>query len=207
MREEDYSGKLIVFEGPDGSGTTTQAKKLSEEIDAYYTAEHTDRIHGRKFLIGEKVEEMISSENYSAEAIALGFAADRMVHLEEEVIPRLEKGDTVIMDRYYHSSLTYQPTLGADFEWVMELNKAAVKPDLTIILDVEADIGMERLGERGPDNNIFEELDFQQEVVARYRKLPDRMDEDIVLIDGSESISRVRRKVKDTIIEHLGSDL
>lgn len=182
-----------MIEGPDGAGTTTQSKKLAEKMDVYRTCEPA----GNK--IGEKVGEMISSDDYSAEAIALSFAADRMVHLEEEVIPRLEKGETVVCDRYYHSSLVYQPVLGADFDWVKDLNRYALKPDLTVVLDVSADTGMERVDERGHDDNIFEQLSFQEKVVVRYRELSKRLDEDIEVVDSSKSREEVFSDILDLV--------
>lgn len=193
MREKEFPGTFIVIEGADGAGTTTQSKKLAKELDAYWTYEPT----GNK--IGEKVDEMISSDDYSAEAIALGFAADRMVHLEEEVVPRLKKGETVVCDRYYHSSLVYQPVLGADFDRVKDLNRYALKPDLTVVLDVPADTGMERVDERGHDGNIFEELSFQQKVVVKYRELSNRLDEDIELVDSSRSREEVFSDILDLV--------
>lgn len=190
VKSNDYPGTFIVVEGADGAGTTTQAKKLAEELNAYYTYEPA----GNK--IGKKVDEMISGDKHSAESIALGFAADRMVHLEEEVIPRLKKGDTVVSDRYYHSSMVYQPTAGVDRSWIEKLNQNAVKPDITFLLDVSADTGMKRVDERGRDGNIFEELDFQQEVVKRYRDLQDQLDEKIIFIDASKSKEEVLRSLK-----------
>lgn len=196
MKENSYPGTLIVVEGPDGAGTTTQSKKLAEELDAYWTCEPTDD------SIGVKVDEMISSDDYSAESIALGFAADRMVHLEEEVIPRLENGETVVCDRYYHSSMVYQPVLGADFDWVKELNENALKPDLTVLLDVSADIGMNRVDDRGRDGNIFEELSIQEKVVVRYRELPNKLDENIEQLDASNS----KEKVFSELLESVNSN-
>lgn len=193
MRENPYPGTFIVVEGADGAGTTTQSKKLAEEIDAYWTYEPT----GNK--IGRKVDELISSEDYSPETVALGFAADRMVHLEEEIIPRLEKGETVVCDRYYHSSIVYQPTMGAEQSWVETLNKAVLKPDKTFILDISADEGMERVENRGRDGNIFEKLNFQQEVVLRYKQLHSRLEEETIIIDGSRS----KKKVFDSIKNNL----
>ncbi len=203
MRSQDFPGTFIVVEGADGAGTTTQAERLAEELGAYYTAEHGDR-REEATKIGEKVEEMISSDSYSAEAIALAFAADRMVHLEEVVIPKLEKGKTVVSDRYYHSSLVYQPALGADFDWVMDVNRFAVVPDFTIVLDVSAETGMSRIDSRGSDGNIFEEMSFQEEVVERYRGLPDQLDEDVVLVDGSGSKEEVFQGVLDKVRGGLG---
>jgi dTMP kinase len=193
VREEDYPGRFIVVEGADGAGTTTQSEKLAEELDAHYTAEPTDN------RIGEKVEELISKDGRSAATVALAFAADRMVHLEEEVIPKLEEGETVVCDRYYHSSLVYQPTLGAEFDWVKELNRAALKPDVTFILDISAEVGMERVDERGRDENIFEKLSFQQEVVERYKKLPKKLEERIEIVDGSRPKDEVYRSIKNKL--------
>lgn len=182
-----------MVEGADGAGTTTQSKRLAESLDAYWTHEPAGN------QVGEKVDEMISSDEYSPESIALGFAADRMVHLEEEIIPRLEEGQTVVCDRYYHSSLVYQPVLGADFEWVKELNRKALRPDFAVILDVSAEIGMERVDDRGRDGNIFESLDFQEKIVVRYRDLIAELDESISLIDASQSRDEVFSDIKDNL--------
>lgn len=182
-----------MVEGPDGAGTTTQSKKLAEKLDAYWTCEPADN------SIGKKVDEMISGKDYSPEAVVLAFAADRKVHLEEEVIPRLEEGETVICDRYYHSSLVYQPVLGADYSWVKKLNRDAVRPDKTFILDVKAETGMERVNKRGHDGNIFENLSFQQKAVLKYRGLDEKLDEDIELVDASEPKKKVFEKINSVL--------
>jgi len=190
VKEEDYSGNFIVVEGSDGAGTTTQAKKLAEELNAYYTFQPADN------KIGEKVDELISSDNYSPEAIALAFAADRMVHLEEEIIPRLKNGETVICDRYYHSSICYQSAMGLEEEWIKILNKYALTPDITFILSVKASTGMKRVKNRGEDDNIFENLSFQEEVIERYSRLDEDLDEEIIFIDSSKSLDKVFSDIK-----------
>ncbi|MFB6204868.1 MAG: dTMP kinase [Candidatus Nanohaloarchaea archaeon] len=197
MREESYPGTFIVVEGADGAGTTTQAERLAEEMDVFYTAEPAEN------LVGEKVDEMISSGDYSPQAVALAFAADRMVHLEEEILPRLKEGETVVCDRYYHSSLVYQTVLGAERDWVEQLNRAAIRPDLTVVLDVSAETGMDRVEKRGTDGNIFENLDFQEEVVLRYRRLEDELEEDIEVIDGSPSRDRVFSRLYSVVKEEI----
>ncbi|MFB6203627.1 MAG: dTMP kinase [Candidatus Nanohaloarchaea archaeon] len=185
MREEEFPGRFIVFEGPDGSGTTTQSRRTAEELDAYWTAEPTSG------EIGRKVDKMISEGESSAESIALAFAADRMVHLEEEILPRLRDGETVVCDRYYHSSLVYQPLLGAERDWVRELNSEAIKPDITVFLNVRARTGMRRVRDRGEDGNIFEDLDFQEKVAVSYRELGERLEEDIEMVDASGTVEEV----------------
>lgn len=194
MKEQEFEGTFIVIEGADGAGTTTQSKKLAEKLDAEWTFEPTDD------RIGVKVDEMISGNDHSPETIALGFAADRMVHLEEEIVPRLKKGETVVSDRYYHSSLVYQPVMGANREWVEKMNKEALKPDLTVILDVSAEVGMERVNDRGQDGNIFEELSFQEKVVKRYRELED---ESTIIVDASKPKEEVFQEIKIHVEERL----
>lgn len=196
MKKHKQPGKFIVIEGADGAGTTTMSKKLAEELEAQWTCEPTDK------TIGEKVDEIISSDGYSPEATALAFASDRMVHLEERVLPWLEKGQVVVSDRYYHSSLVYQPVMGADPDWVKQVNQDALIPDLTVILDISAEIGMERVGERGHDGNVFEELDFQEKVVRKYREFDER--EDVVVIDASRSKEEVFQDVLEAVKQKLG---
>ncbi len=193
MRQKDYSGKFIVVEGIDGAGTTTQAKKLAEYMGAHYTFEPADN------EVGKKIDELISSNDYSPETIALAFAADRMVHLEEEVIPRLKKGETVVCDRYYHSSLCYQPAMGLSLDWVKVLNKNALTPDKTIVLSLAASEGMNRVEQRGKDDNIFEELSFQERVEKRYESLGDNLEEDIIFIDSSQPQDKVFEDIRKEI--------
>lgn len=193
MRQQELPGTFVVIEGPDGSGTTTQAKRLVEELEAEYRFEPTE------MPIGEEVDRLISEKGHDPETVALAFAADRMVHVEETLVPLLEEGKTVVCDRYYHSSLVYQPAMGLEFEWVEELNRAALEPDLTYILDVSGDTAMERVEGRGRDGNVFENLDFQQEVAERYASLPDRLDESIEKVDAE----RTKDKVFETIMEAL----
>lgn len=181
------------MEGADGSGTTTQSEKLAEELGAYWTFEPADN------SVGKKVDELISDDDYDPETVALGFAADRMIHLEEEIIPRLEDGETVVCDRYYHSSLVYQPVMGAEYEWVRQLNRDALKPDLTFILDVSADTGMSRVDSRGKDGNVFEELSFQEKVVKRYRELDGKLEEQIEVVNASGSIEDVFEEIISAI--------
>ncbi|PSG98789.1 MAG: dTMP kinase [Nanohaloarchaea archaeon SW_7_43_1] len=194
VKERDYPGTFIVVEGADGAGTTTQSKKLAEKLEAEWTFEPTDK------RIGVKVDEMISSEDHSPETVALGFAADRMAHLEDRVIPWLKEGKTVVSDRYYHSSLVYQPVMGADREWIDGLNKETLKPDLTFILDISAEIGMERVDERGRDGNIFEDLSFQEKVVKRYRRLEN---ESTILVDASNSEEEVFKEINSRVEQNI----
>ena len=117
-------GCLIAIEGIDGSGKTTIAKKIVEwlnkrNIKALYTSEPTRSPIG--LLIKDKI---ISAEKrQDARIEALLFAADRLWHVIDEILPSLNKNIIVVTDRYYFSSIAYQGALGAPISWIKELNK------------------------------------------------------------------------------------
>jgi hypothetical protein len=127
-----HPGALIVVEGIDGAGSTTQSNMLlqwlqSVDIPATFTFEPSTGAIGtvvRRHL-GRHVE------LGGPEAEALAFAADRMDHVVSEVVPALAGGTTVVTDRYYLSSLAYQ-ALNCDPAWLREINRYALRPDLTV---------------------------------------------------------------------------
>jgi dTMP kinase len=197
-------GKFIVIEGIDGAGTTTQAKLLSEWISSrgrqcLLTSEPTQGPVGlllRQILSGK----MPVPDN---DAIALLFAADRIDHLDREVLPALKAGSDVVSDRYYHSSFTYQ-SLQGDLEWIRELNSRARAPDVTYILDLPAEQAAKRRRDQRTSEEIYEKDATQQKLEEAYRRLPSWMqDEVIVLMDGSEEIQAVHRAIITDLQDRL----
>jgi dTMP kinase len=165
--------RLIVIEGLDGAGTTTQARRLVEHLTAHGTPAHGTREPSdgpvgrliREMLVGEHA---IPGEKLSQGTFGLLFAADRLDHLQREVEPKLAAGVTVISDRWYHSSLAYQGT-GADRDWIATLNARARKPDLTVFLQVRPEVAARRRAIARQREELFEDLRMQQEVDAGYR--------------------------------------
>ncbi len=202
----NMEGSFIVVEGIDGSGTTTQRDLLCKwikDMDREVVSTHEPTEEGIGRLIRERL--VHDSHDYSPETIGLAFAADRLIHLEEKIIPSLEKGKTVVSDRYYHSSLVYQPEHGADSEWVKEINKHARKPDLTILVDVPAEVALRRQKERdgGESSIIFERSEFQKRIRDRYKNLEEVLEENIYIVDGNRSIEEVHEDVKKIVEEEL----
>ncbi|HEX3766449.1 MAG TPA: dTMP kinase [Kofleriaceae bacterium] len=165
--------RLIVLEGLDGAGTTTQARRLATHLQgrghpAHLTREPSDG------PIGRLIREMLSGQHavpgarISQSTFGLLFAADRLDHMQREVEPRLAAGVTVVSDRWYHSSLAYQGT-GADRDWIATLNARARRPDLTIFLQVRPEIAAQRRVAAGRVQELFEDLAMQQEVEAGYQ--------------------------------------
>ena len=190
--------RLIVLEGLDGAGTTTQAKRLVEHLQsrgqkAHLTREPSDGPVGRlirEMLVGQHA---IPNQSIAQSTFGLLFAADRLDHLQREVEPAMAAGATVISDRWYHSSLAYQGT-GADRDWIATLNARARRPDLTIFLKVRPEIAAQRRMEAGRTEELFEDMRMQQEVDAGYRATIAELTaagERIEVIDGELSADRV----------------
>ncbi|HEX4422225.1 MAG TPA: dTMP kinase [Kofleriaceae bacterium] len=189
--------RLIVLEGLDGAGTTTQARRLTEHLQRAGAAAHLTR-EPSDGPIGRLIREMLTGHHAIAEpapqpisqsTFGLLFAADRLDHLQREVEPRLAAGVIVISDRWYHSSLAYQGT-GADRDWITTLNARARRPDLTIFLEVRPEVAAERRVAAGRVQELFEDLAMQQEVDAGYRATIAELrarGESIAVIDGEQA--------------------
>jgi dTMP kinase len=160
-------GAFICIEGLDGCGKTTQAKllvkKLRKSHNAVYTAEPSRGKIGafirKGCLYGEK--------RLSSVVEALLFAADRVEHVENEVLPVLREGRLVVSDRYIYSSLAYQGAAGLSLEWIEKINEHALRPDFAIFIDVDPKIVMQRLK---PKKSIMENLETQRKVREVYLK-------------------------------------
>jgi dTMP kinase len=197
------SGRFVVIEGIDGSGTTTQSKRLAQRLTkegklARVTAEPSDGPIGgliRQILNGRIVGANNLAPGWST--MALLFAADRMDHVEAEIAPFLQQGGIVISDRYDASSLAYQSVMsgrgGADaVEWIRVLNRYARRPDLTIVLDVPPQLAATRRTERGEAAQLYEQNELQIALAAFYKDLAKHLPNDRVLvIDGSKGIDEV----------------
>jgi dTMP kinase len=177
-------GKLIVLEGIDGAGTTTQANRLAKHFGdrVHVTREPSDGAAGvliRQILRGEH-------QPYDHTALALLFAADRLDHLKREIEPLLEKGIHVISDRYVISSLVYQ-SLFVDKEFVREINKFARPADLTLLLAVPVQTALDRRQTRGMPDELFDPIDHQRRVSVEYAWAAERLRnrENVKILDGS----------------------
>lgn len=158
------TGRFIVIEGLDGSGKTTQFKRLSAAMPhALTTCEPTSREFGtviRRTLRGEPGAP-------SPLSLPWAFAADRADHLVSVVEPALVEGRDVICDRYLPSSLAYQ-SLTLPLERVWAMNRSFRVPDVTFWLDVTAEVAAERIGMRGGTVEIYDALDRLKQVNEAY---------------------------------------
>ncbi|WP_461865525.1 dTMP kinase [Thermococcus sp.] len=176
---------FIVMEGIDGAGKSTQARLLAEWFrnkgkDVVLTKEPTDTAFGkliRRLVLTGGQEGIIDGARISHEAEALLFAADRAEHVHKLIKPALKAGKIVISDRYFYSSLAYQWARGLDLEWLIDLNKFAVRPDLVILLDLPAKESMKRINGRSIKTEFDKIAELQKRVRENYLKLAEMFPE------------------------------
>ena len=193
-------GAFICIEGIDGCGKTTQAKLLTKKLGkshhAIYTAEPSQGKVGtyiRNYLYGEKRLSIVLE--------ALLFAADRIEHLENEVIPALNEGRLVISDRYVYSSLAYQGAAGLSIEWIEKVNEYALKPDLAVFIDVDLETVMSRLKDK---KSVMENTETLQKVRDVYRMFVSK--DELVRIDGNRGEAEVAAALEDVVLKFLKSN-
>jgi dTMP kinase len=206
-------GRFVVLEGIDGAGTTTQVAKLAERLRAdgglpvRATREPSDGPIGslvRQVLTGRIVAPEGRAPGWAT--MALLFAADRMDHVESDIEPFLATGGVMISDRYDASSLAYQSVSSGSggekaVEWIRSLNRHAMRPDLTIVLDLAPDLAATRRATRGEPAQLYEQNEVQRALAAFYRDLAKHMPNDrIVVVDGKGTVDDVHRRVHEAYL-------
>lgn len=168
-------GVLIVFEGIDGSGKTTQIEKIAHRLRKHtypVTITHEPN-HNSKWgqLIQKKVKK--HREEVTPEKELDWYLKDREWDLHQNILPALDKKHIVLVDRYYLSNAAYQGALNIfSPEYVLQKNSFARKPDLWILLDVAVEIGQSRIRQRDKQNeDQLEQADYQEKVRQNYREL------------------------------------
>jgi len=203
-------GRFVVLEGIDGAGTTTQTARLCERLrhepdrrGVKPTREPSDGPIGslvRQVLTGRII---IPGGGRAPgwTTMALLFAADRMDHVESEIEPFLSQDGIVVSDRYDASSLAYQSVSSGRggekaVSWIRELNKHALRPDLTIVLDLPSDLAAARREDRGEAAQLYEQNEVQRALAVFYKDLARHMPEDkVVIIDGRGTVEEVHNRV------------
>jgi len=206
-------GKFITFEGGEGSGKSTQIKMLAQRLDAIGTRHIATREPG-----GSPGAEIIRHVILSGVGKLLGpetetllFAAARDDHVRTVILPALNQGSWVLCDRFFDSTRAYQGSLGQVSPDVLNaLQRVTIgdlKPDLTIILDVPVEVGMQRAAARrgsgAADRFESEDMTFHQGLRAAYRKIAAEDPQRCVLIDATADPDSVGQAIWSTVREHL----
>ena len=191
-------GYFITFEGPDGCGKSTAATGVCEKLKADgYEVVHTREPGGIE--ISEDIRNIIldpKNTMMDPKTEALLYAASRRQHLVEKVFPALKQGKIVICERFLDSSLAYQGSgrqLG--FDEILNVNLFAIDntyPDLTIYLDLDEQVGLDRLKDRSFKDRLDQEsIDFHHRVAQGYRQVLERFKDRIAIVDASKNKEEV----------------
>ncbi len=188
-------GILIVFEGIDGSGKSTQAEilleKLQEEdFDAVYFREPSKGKWGRKIK-----KKALHPDSLSPEEELDLFQKDRRENVEKNLKPALKKKRIVILDRYYYSTIAYQGAKGIDEKLIRRMNEEfVVEPDLVFIFDIDPKKGLERIENRKKKDKLFEREDYLVKVREIFRSFKG---EKFVHIDALKSKEEISKEIQE----------
>ena len=205
-----YPQMFITFEGLDGSGKTTQALRLGALFEATGAEVVLTREPGGTPL-GEEIRDLVlHGGDVTPWAEAALYAAARAQHVEQLIRPALDRGATVICDRYVDSSVAYQGIArGLGLERVLELNLAAVgglMPVRTILLEVAVADAAARMGSQKLDRIEREGEEFRSRVAAGFRELAKRFPERYLTLDGSATPDAIAARIAQEFDGALRSD-
>lgn len=210
MMEQHKKGRLIAFEGIDGCGKTTQVKLLVDhmtklQLPVYQTCEatHSD--------IGSLLRKGITKERpMDGRVIAAMYVADRLDHILNEndgLLKKINDGINVITDRYYFSSYAYN-SADMGLEWVVKANsvaKSLLKPDLTIFIDVSADVALDRIQKNRSSQDFFETKErLNAARHAYYEAINTNNDKAVFVVNGGKSVSEIEKEIRDSVHYMVG---
>ncbi|KXT12913.1 hypothetical protein AC579_10458 [Pseudocercospora musae] len=198
-------GHLIVFEGLDRSGKSTQCARLAHYLQSLGLKVHAHRFPDRSTAIGQMINSYLSgSSSQEDHAIHLLFSANRW-EAADCIRELINSGTTVLIDRYYYSGCVYSaakqnPTM--DLAWCRHMEVGLPRPDLCLFLDVSAEDAAKR---GGFGTERYEKQEMQDRVRELFAEMQTHQDEkeDIVRIDAGGPMEEVEQMIKETVQEKL----
>ena len=203
-------GILISFEGIEGTGKTIQSKLLCEYLlKKGHNAILTEEPGGTQ--IGHKIRELLLSIDHKGMTPLtelLLYNASRAQHIKEVILPAINRGTVVITDRFADSTVTYQGyARGIDLNFIDSIEKivtSGLRPDITILLDLDVETGLNRnRGINKMDRLELEDVEFHKQVRSGYLEIAAKEPERIKLIDASESIEQIHKKIVKIVMAFL----
>ncbi len=205
---EKISGKFIVLDGPDGCGKSTQVRLLAEGLARQGIESVTVRDPGDT-AVGDSIRKILlgpEHEQRSMECELLLFMASRAQLAAEKIKPALAAGKTVLADRYVSSSCAYQGAGGLDIGAILDIARFATQqtwPDLTLILDIPAQAGLDRIEtKRNAARDTMERrgLEYHRKVRDIFLKLPEIYPKPVLILSAGETIEKVHEQILETLI-------
>jgi dTMP kinase len=210
FKRNPYKGKFIVIEGIDGSGKTVQSHLLAENLikqgkKVYLTKNPTDSEIGK--FIRNALQGKIEIPEISFQYL---FSADRQIQ-QLEIIDHLKKGETVISDRYYWSSVAYGVADKPDVDYkdvamseviaqsILSMYNQFLVPDITFYLDVPVAAGLSRRHDSAKEKELYENTDKMEKIEKGYKWLLQEFPKEFTIIDGEKTIEAVQNEILNEI--------
>ena len=198
-------GIFISLEGPDGAGKSSVLEALIPILEAKGQAFITTREPGG-VAVAEKIRDVVLDPKHTEideKTELLLYIASRRQHLVERILPALDRGEMVLVDRFIDSSVAYQGfgrgLKVADIDWLNDFATDGLKPDLTLYFDIEAEEGLARIAkskERGADRLDRESVEWHKRVSEGYLSILEKEPNRVRKIDASQPLEKV---VADTL--------
>lgn len=215
VRLEELSGSLIVVEGSDGSGRSTQIALLTEWLESQGFAVQTMGLR-RSYLVGEDIDALLAENAVTRTTLALMYSTDFFDQLERRILPALRSGLIVLADRYIFTLIARACIRGIGRDYLHGIYEMALRPDITFWLNVRPEIAFDRefkkaqtisYWESGRDmslsNDLFQSFIKYQSLIKReFEYLSKR--HSFKEVDGEGSVSEVNRELRKQIAAHLG---
>jgi dTMP kinase len=213
IKRPSLRGRFITFEGGEGSGKSTQIRKLAERLDSAKLRAIVTREPGGS-PGAEIIRHLVLSgmgKLLGPDAETLLFAAARDDHVRTVILPALDQGVWVLCDRFYDSTRVYQGQLGQVLPGLINAMQRVtigdLKPDLTVILDVPVEIGLQRAAARRgnavADRFEAEDFQFHRDLREAYRQIAAEEPQRCVLIDATADPDTVASKVWAALRDHV----
>lgn len=194
MLKNNHPGLFIAFEGIDGAGSSTQLELLTktlrkEGFRVLATKEPTNNV------IGGLIRGVLTdSVKLPPDSLQLLFSADRAHHLEREIIPVLAKGNMVLTDRYFFSTVAYG-ALDLDQNWLLDLNKNFLLPDFIFLLDIPAKVSLQRIKNSRFEVELFEKEEKLSKVAKNFLSLAKKFPKNTYVLDGELSRENIAEQI------------
>jgi dTMP kinase len=202
MIKNPYKGKFIVFDSLDGAGNSTQVKILADYLNKIGKKTHVTK-EPTSYLIGGLIKSQLAHDwKSSPECLQLLFCADRAYHLEKEIIPLLKKGINVISDRYFFSTMAYGNLEIKDLDWLIEINKKFILPDLTFFLKVSPKVCIQRIKKDRFEITLFEKEKILKKVWKNYEILAKKFD-NVYIVEGEREIEEIAKEIRKIVLSRL----
>ena len=212
-----YEGLLVVIEGTDGSGKSTQLELLKRSLqEQSYGVMVSEWKTSR--LIADVIDDAKERNLLNATTYSLLYAADFADRLENQIIPALKSGFIVLLDRYYYTALARDVVRGQNIEWVKNLYEYAPEPDLVFYLDMPVDVLLKRIiGTTGLDfyesgrdvgfsTDFYKSFEiYQNKCLEQYEKMKKAYG--FISIDGTKSIPEIHKIMNSEVQKILDSGI